>query len=112
MKLRTVVTGLCLAALPALASAETWKNVSLVDTMCVGKVKADPDKHPAACALKCADSGFGVLTSDGTFLKLDAQGNTLATAALKATKKTNAIRATVDGEKDGETIKVKSLTVD
>jgi hypothetical protein len=112
MKLRYVVSALSLVALPALASAEAWKNVSLVDTMCVGKVKADPDKHPAACALKCAESGFGVLTSDGSFLKLDAQGNTMATAALKATKKTNAIRATVEGDRDGETIKVKSLTLD
>lgn len=112
MKLRLAVSALAVLAVPALASAEMWKNVSLVDTMCVSKVKAEPDKHPTACALKCSESGYGVLTADGTFLKLDAPGNKMAWAALKSTKKTNGLRATVNGEKDGETIKATSVTIE
>lgn len=112
MKIRMAVCALALAAIPSLATAETWKNVSLVDTMCVSKVKGDPDKHPTACALKCSESGYGVLTADGTFLKLDPAGNKKAWAALKATKKTDSLRATVNGERDGETIKVATITID
>ncbi len=100
--------------LPLSAATETWKNVALVDTMCAAKaeVKADPDKHTSRCALQCAKSGFGVLTSDGTFLKLDEAGNEKAVAALKSGKKTDHLRVTVSGERDGDTIKVQSLSLD
>lgn len=99
-------------ALPALAKEQSWNNVALIDTMCLNKVKADPDKHPRSCLLQCAGSGFGILTADGKYLKLDDEGNKKATAALKDSKKTDHIRATVTGELDGDTIKVKSLTLD
>jgi len=94
------------------AASETWKGVALVDSMCASKVKSDPDKHPTKCAIQCQGSGFGILTADGTFLKFDSAGNDKALAALKATKKTNHLRATVTGEKDGDTIKVESLSLD
>jgi hypothetical protein len=45
-------------------------------------------------------------------LKFDAAGNEKTLAALKETKKTNTIRATVEGERDGESIKVKSVKLD
>ena len=80
--------------------------------MCAAKVKADPDKHPTKCAIQCQASGYGILTSDGTFLKFDSAGNDKALAALKATKKADHLRATVTGEKDGDTIKVDSLSLD
>lgn len=99
-------------ALPLSAAAETWKNVAVVDTMCSVKVKAAPDEHPTKCALACAKSGFGILTADGSFLKLDEAGNQKAVAALKSTKKTDHLRATVTGERDGGTIRVQSLNLD
>ncbi len=98
--------------LPLSAAAETWKSVALVDTMCEVKVKADPDKHPTNCALTCAKSGFGILIADGSFLKLDEAGNEKAVAALKNTKKADHLRATVTGERNGDTIKVESLSLD
>ena len=93
--------------------AEEWKNVSLVDTMCSEKdaVKADPDKHPAKCAIQCAKSGYGIM-ADGKFVKLDANGNKQAAAALAATKKTDHLRATVVGERKGDEIAVQKLTLD
>ena len=94
------------------AASETWKGVPLVDSMCAAKVKSDPDKHPTKCAIQCQGSGYGILTEDGTFLKFDEAGNDKALAALKATKKTDHLRATVAGEKDGDTIKVDSLSLD
>ncbi len=98
--------------LPALAVAETWSNVPLIDKNCVEKVKADPDKHETSCLIKCAKSGYGVLTSDGSWVKFDKKGNQEALKALKETKKTDAIRVTVTGEKEGNMIKVATLTID
>lgn len=98
--------------LPLSAAAETWKNVAVVDTMCSVKAKAEPDKHTTKCALTCAKSGFGILTADGSFLKFDEAGNEKAVAALKQTKKADHLRATVTGERDGDTIKVQSLSLE
>ncbi len=96
-------------SIPAAAFAATWDNVSLVDQKCATKVKDNPDKHPTSCLLKCADAGYGVLTTDGTMLKLDDAGNKMALAALKKTDKKDHIRANVSGEKSGDVIKVSSL---
>jgi hypothetical protein len=109
-KLGTLFGVLALAAAPL--AAETWTNVSVIDSNCLAKVKADPDKHPVSCALQCAKGGYGLLLKDGTYLKFDAAGNEKTVAALKETKKSDTIRATVEGEKDGETIKVKSVKLD
>jgi hypothetical protein len=101
-------------AVPLLLQAETWKNVPMLDAMCAEKdaVKAAPDTHPKSCALQCQGSGFGIQTSDGTFLKFDKAGNDQAVAALKATKKTDHLRVTVTGERKGNEVLVKSLALD
>lgn len=98
-----------LSVAPAMATAETWENVSLVDTMCARKVQKEPDTHTKDCAEKCAGSGFGVILADGTFLKLDKAGSEKALAALKATEKKDHLRATVTGERAGDTITVKTI---
>jgi hypothetical protein len=95
----------------AFAGENTWTGVSLVDTMCSAKVKDKPDSHTVTCAIACVKSGFGIIASDGSYLKFDEAGNRLALAALKSTKKTDHIRATVVGERDGDTIKVKSMSI-
>ncbi|HVT93977.1 MAG TPA: hypothetical protein VHD76_14125 [Bryobacteraceae bacterium] len=97
------------AALPALAGAETWTNAAMVDVSCSAKAKADPDAHTRACALGCAKSGFGILTSDGSFLKFDQKGNDETLAALKKTNKKDHLRVTVNGERSGDTIHVQSV---
>jgi len=103
-----------LAAVPLVARAEVWKNVSLLDTMCASKEKVakDPDSHPASCALQCSKSGFGIVGADGKYLKFDQAGNDQVLAALKTTKKTDHLRVTVDGDLKGDTIAVKSVTLD
>jgi len=101
-----------LLALPVLAAAETWENVPLIDKNCVEKVKTDPDKHETSCLLMCSKSGYGILTSDGTWLKFDAKGNEEALKALKATSKENGIRVTVTGEREGDSVKVQTLKID
>jgi len=110
---RTVLLALVgMMGLPFLAAAETWKDVSVIDTQCVSKVKADPDKHTTQCALQCQRSGYGLLTAEGGYLKFDEDGNQKTLAALKATKKTDHLRATVVGERNGETIKVTSISIE
>ena len=99
-------------ALPVFAAEQTWKDVPLVDTMCAAKVKSDPDKHTTQCALACEKGGFGIVAPDGAYLKFDDAGNSQALAALKATKKKDHIRATVVGQRDGDVIKVKSLSLE
>jgi hypothetical protein len=99
-------------AAPLAAFAETWKDVSVVDGNCLSKVKADPDKHTVKCALQCVKGGYGLLTSDGSYLKFDEAGNAKTVAALKATKKEDHVRATVIGERSGDSIKVASITIE
>lgn len=100
-----------LLSLPLAALADSWKGVSLVDEMCHDQVQAKADSHPTSCALKCASSGYGIFTSDGKWLKLDAKGNQEAVAALKKTKKKDHIRADVEGKQAGDTIQVASLSI-
>ena len=112
MRLKIAVLALVAGALAATLSAETWKNVSLIDSQCVDKAKANPDKHTVKCALNCEDGGYGILTADGKFLKFDDAGNKKAVAALQATKKTDRLRATVEGTVAGDELKVSSLSLD
>lgn len=109
MKKLMLVVALGLSV-PASALAATWDNVSLIDKMCSGKFASNPDAHPTSCLLKCASSGYGIVT-DGKWVKLDKAGNEKALAALKATKKKDHVRADVTGELKGDTIQVSSLTI-
>lgn len=98
-----------LAAMPALAAVESYKDVSVVDVNCSTKVAADPDSHTRACALKCAASGFGIVTKDKQFLKFDAEGNAKIADALKASDKKDHLRVDVSGDVQGDTLKVTSI---
>jgi hypothetical protein len=98
-----------LAAMPALAAVETYKDVPVMDVNCSKKVAADPDSHTRACALKCAASGFGIVTKDKQFLKFDAEGNAKIADALKASDKKDHLRVDVSGDVQGETLKVTSI---
>lgn len=98
--------------LPLAAVAETWRNVPVLDTLCLKDVKSDPDKHTTACALQCAKGGYGLLTQAGEYLTFDAAGNEKAVAALKATTRSDHLRATVVGTRQGEIIEVTSITLE
>lgn len=115
---RAALASVVLLAAMAVASAapetaaETWKNVSLIDSQCATKVKDDPDAHTTRCALQCVKNGYGILASDGTFLPFDAAGNKQAEVALKATRKEDHLRATVTGKRQGNVIIVSHLSLD
>jgi len=97
---------------PALVHADQiWTDVSLIDSACRLKVKGAPDAHTRECALQCAGSGYGILTADGAYLPFDKVGNEQALAALRASKKTDHLRVTVSGERQGDRIAVRSLAL-
>jgi len=112
MRSKIAALVLAAAAFAGVAAAETWKNAAFMDAACVDQFKDNPDKHSAKCAVACEDDGYGILTADGKFLKFDAAGNEKAVAALKDTKKTDHLRATVEGTLDGDQIKVTSFQFD
>ncbi len=102
--------GICAGAvlMSAAALAGTWSG-TVVDTMCKNK---DVANHTRQCALGCAKSGFGLVTSDGKFVKFDEAGNAKALAALKASKKDKDLRAKVTGNLDGDIIAVESIELE
>jgi hypothetical protein len=102
-----VLLGLC--AMPALARVASYENVPVVDVNCSKKVVADPDSHTRDCALKCASSGFGIVTKDQQFLKFDAAGNTKIVEVLRASDKKDHLRVDVKGDVQGDTLKVTSI---
>ncbi|MGE5717457.1 MAG: hypothetical protein ACM369_12480 [Acidobacteriota bacterium] len=108
-----IVALVIVVAPPAAAAEQTWKDV--IDHMCFAKMKDTPEKHTKACLQKCESSGYGVITGEGKdkkSVKFDSKGNHLTAEALKATKKTEGLKATVVGEMEGGMIKVKSITFD
>ena len=85
--------------------AETWTG-TVVDVMCKGK---DLAGHTRQCALSCAKGGFGLVLSDGKFVKFNESGNAKTLAILKSATKDKDLKAKVSGTLDGEVIKVQSL---
>ena len=105
------------AAPPCGAAAAAGAQVQgiLMDKMCSMKAAKEGQtaaiSHTTKCALEppCQGSGFGVFTADNKFITLDSAGNAKALAALKATKKTENLKVTVNGDVQGDTIKVTDL---
>jgi hypothetical protein len=81
----------------------------VVAVNCSKKVAADPDTHTRACALKCAASGFGIVTKDQQFLKFDAAGDAKIVEALKASGAKDHLRVNVEGNLQGDTLQVTSI---
>jgi len=91
----------------ALALAESWTG-TVVDVMCKGK---DLAGHTAKCAVSCSKGGYGLVLSDGKFVKFNETGNAKALAALKATAKEKDLKAKVSGNLDGDVINVESIEI-
>ena len=94
-----------LALFSASAFAETWTG-TLVDVMCKDK---DVAAHTTKCAIACAKSGYGLVLSDGKFVKFNEKGNAKALAALKATKKEKDLKAKVTGKFDAGVVNVDTV---
>jgi hypothetical protein len=89
----------------SMAFADSWTG-TVVDVMCKGK---DVANHTRQCALSCAKGGYGLVLSDGKFVKLDETGNAMTLSKLKASAKDKDLKAKVTGKMDGEVIQVETI---
>jgi hypothetical protein len=94
---------------PSFARAEDSKAMTgtLIDNMC-GEKKKDEEAaagHKAACAVKCADSGYQLMVGDKHY-KFDDAGNEKAKEYLKENKE---LKVSVEGKVEGEKIEVASI---
>jgi hypothetical protein len=93
------------------ADAQKFTGV-LIDAKCGEKpAKADNPqeaaaKHPKACVLKCAKDGDLTLISGKEVLKLDAASKA---KAMEYLAKADSTKVTVEGTKDGETLKIDKI---
>jgi hypothetical protein len=97
----TIRLALALLALALPASAETWKNVMLLDVMCskLPRVMRAATEHPRACILECHEDGYGVVLNNGDFLKFDEKGSHLALDILRSDNAPEQnVRVNVTGE--------------
>jgi hypothetical protein len=79
----------------------------LIDQKCgAGKNETAAAKHPASCCIKCSKAGFELITGD-THLKLDDASAAKAKEYLEKDKASTKV--TIEGTKDGETLKVTSI---
>jgi hypothetical protein len=106
-KLALLFVAMALFAIPALS--ETFNNVPVVDKNCSSKVAANPDAHTRECALKCAASGYGILTKDQKFLKFDSNGDAQIKEELQNSSKKDHLRVDVSGDVENDTLKVTSI---
>ncbi|HEV2465506.1 MAG TPA: hypothetical protein VGT04_17010 [Acidobacteriaceae bacterium] len=110
-KFASLLVLLGLGVVPALAATTAFNNVSVVDVGCSKKAATNPDAHTRSCALACARSGYGILTSNGQFLKFDATGNREIKKELEASHEKDHLRVNVKGEVQGSTLKVSSVSL-
>jgi len=82
----------------------------LMDKSC-SDMKMDAKGHDRECGLMpdCVKSGYGIVTTDGKFVLLDAKGNKDAQAWLKATKLKTNLQVTATGTMDKDVLKVATL---
>ena len=109
---RVFLSLVCVLFLPLVVKADTWTGVPVVDNKCYADVKADPDSHTRECALQCAKSGYGIIASDGTYLKFDDAGNKKTVDMLRKSTKKDHLRVTVTGTRKGDMIQVESIKLD
>lgn len=99
-----------LVAMTAVATAGEWHGY-LMDSSCAAKLKDKAATHKTKCAIGCSKGGYGIVTSEGKFVKFDETGNAKALEALKGTSKDQELTAKVTGTMDGDMIKVESVMI-
>ena len=88
----------------------------LIDNACSARANTEGGaekvkNHTVKCAMmpNCEKSGYA-LYADGKLYKLDEAGNKKATEIYKNTKVERGLQVSVEGEVDGDSLKVKSMS--
>ncbi len=95
---------LALAFSLALAAEEGSWGGMLADAVCKQQTPQ------AACGVDASTEMFGLVLPDGQFLPFDAGGNQKASAELKGVTEKSNPQVTVEGDTDGRSIAVASLS--
>ena len=111
MKRFLAVCALAMVFAISAGAAETWRHAPLMDKGCASKGNVDAAAHPRSCALQCSKTGYGIIV-DGKLVPFDETGNQRTLAALQASTRASNLRATVIGERHGDTIAVQSVTIE
>lgn len=88
----------------------------LIDNACSARANSEGGaekvkNHTVKCAMmpNCEKSGYA-LYSEGKLYKLDEAGNKRAVEIYKATKAERGLQVSVEGEVDGDSLKVKNMS--
>lgn len=103
---------LILTALISLTAAAFAQPVDRFDgTLMPVKCKNDnPATHARDCALDCAETGLGLLTEAGDYLKFSAEGDKKGLEWLLATTRTDNLKVRVTGTLKDGVLHVVSIT--
>jgi hypothetical protein len=115
--MKMIATTALFLSLAAMSFAASWTG-KLIDANCADRGNSAPKAEPAqpaqpgapsaqSCMPTQSTSSFALQTSDGKILKLDAAGNTKASAVARTDSAGNV---QVSGELEGETVKVESIS--
>ena len=120
MARRILSLGMVLLLAGIALAAKDSKSVKLtgylIDNACSGRANTEGGaekvkNHTVKCAMmpNCEKSGYA-LYADGKLYKLDEAGNKKASEIYKNTKVERGLQVVIEGEADGDSIKVKSMS--
>ena len=120
MARRILSLGIVLLLAGFALAAKDSKSVKLtgylIDNACSARANTDGGaekvkNHTVKCAMmpNCEKSGYA-LFADGKLYKLDEAGNKKASEIYKNTKVERGLQVVIEGEADGDSIKVKSMS--
>jgi hypothetical protein len=120
MARRILSLGMVLLLAGFALAAKDSKSVKLtgylIDNACSGRANTEGGaekvkNHTVKCAMmpNCEKSGYA-LYADGKLYKLDEAGNKKASEIYKNTKVEKGLQVVIEGEADGDSIKVKSMS--
>jgi hypothetical protein len=103
------------ASLSAFAADTTVKGY-LVDLACAKEEGSKPDfgiKHSKDCLKMpdCVQTGYGVLTDGKKIIVFDAAGNEQAKKFIAALTKSDDIKVTVTGTRNGDSMTVSKIAL-
>ena len=120
MARRILGLGMVLLLAGVALAANNAKSVKLtgylIDNACSARANTEGGaekvkNHTVKCAMmpNCEKSGYA-LHADGKLFKLDEAGNKKAAELYKNTKVERGLQVAVEGEVDGDSLKVKSMS--
>ncbi len=106
MRMSSLLLSVLLLATPLFAGE--WTGY-LMDTMCAASRLDKASSHTTECMKRCKQSGFGLVTQEGKYIKFDEKGNIKALNELERTGKQDELLVKVTGEMRGGMIRVESV---